>query len=1220
MASEKPDVMKFLIDVDASRAQKTVAVFTRLQTKSLKAITQSSGDTNKGMENLLKASKRFGTEFSKKIKLSTDMMDHLNNEMKALPQYIDKARRAEEKHVKVITAKRDALQKLKVEQSNAAKGSKEAEGYKVAVKVAQRELESKEAAYAMARKTTSELEKQASILDNIEKNQKGTNFTKVFEEASEEMASNLRREMEGNFKDLVMFDGKKTRQALSDGMSEAVGSLKAKDFGGVVKGLGSMLGGGMKGAAGKLTRVGMAAKADPAASGMAKALGGLAGKMGPMLETFAKMGPMLSAVSGGIMAMVKLFIDAQAQVKEFNSQILATASTGEFMADNFNNADAAAEELTQTLDSIRNSAFDAKQNLAWGTTGKDHAAFLNVLNAEGVSLKRISEEAAAAGKSSGQFSADMVHAAVAYSRTMGVSLNEVASLQTEMMGDLGMSFESAKKEFAEMERSSAESGIAQNKFFNIIKSVSSDLSLYNMRMEDSVHLLTLLGKTMNPRNAQKFMQETMQGFKNMGRTEKLKMTLLAGEGKTREILEKDMVSKTQDVSSKIRDALKDAGQNVDVKDIEAAVKSGSDAAEKYIGMVPKQLQGDFRDAVTQMDIDRKRMGKGTFGTATATGNLGMGGVLDMYKAAIGRFGGGSNLEDAAGSIGGEMIAEQLGVSQEKLDSMIKLERAVKMQQKKLVQEAKDAGKSDEEIAKIDKMGTQDIIASMSQSDQEKLKQETKVENYAKQQTDLTMTVTKQLEILIDFLMNEYYNVIVGIWDTILDFPGLRDKNKKANLDFAKTVKSVKDSEVTKAATAAGGDRYQFRAQIVQTEGYKKIEDALDGLNKGAEGFKKSKDTRNALFQSGDVGGAALDEAKNNETIRKKLARAQAEKMVKLAYPDADEDYLSKRTDDMAGIYEKQMKEGNFQGTIDRSTVENDAGLYDEDLNKIAKKIVWHSDPDQFAKSFAGIRDTATGGPAAPAPGTPGAPATGTTSPTGQTAATDKAKMGGTNAPTAATTGSPAAGQANVSNAVAKLGGGPIATAAVSQGVGVKADEMPANTKQADQTISSIEDVQTKLNKVKLDKPFMKNEFQARVEAGVLDAVRTALLEYYLYSGLDKTELLKSGAQGSDVPHLLDEMRKPEYTGGGKTLPVGFKPDPSKHATGGMVLKPPAGEAFASVAPGETIVPKGGFGGGGGGAGTVNQTFQAGVDPNFAKYIDHRTKQAIVEWNRKAPRT
>jgi hypothetical protein len=302
---------------------------------------------------------------------------------------------------------------------------------------------------------------------------------------------------------------------------------------------------------------GIGGKAMEGVGAAMKGMGGIMGKLGPMIGSLAKLGPILSMTAGALVAIVKLMIDAEAQAKEFQKDLLASASTGEFLAKNAYRADAAFEDLKGTVTDIRNSAFNLKQNLDWGTTSKDHLAFRNVLTQEGVSIARMADEFDRA-KKAGQATGDAVTyygqqtaVAIAYSRNFGVALNDITQFQAQMMTELGSSFQDVNKEFANMQIAAGDSGMAMNKFFAIMRGVSSDLSLYNMRMEDAVGLLNKLGKVMSPQNAQKFMGTLMQGFKGMGRLDRLRMTLLAGEGKTRQVFEKDAKNRETALAQKL---------------------------------------------------------------------------------------------------------------------------------------------------------------------------------------------------------------------------------------------------------------------------------------------------------------------------------------------------------------------------------------------------------------------------------------------------------------------------------------------------------------------------------------------------------------------------------------------------------------------------------------------------------------------------------------------
>ena len=1115
-----------------------------------KQATRKAGDVTKHWDRemgaVLSKVKEVGVEYASSLKLSARQLSLVNKQFVHLDRSIKNATKELENKEQALSACNDELKAMlayekRMAQSEEKMGAAEVERLRTA-KAASAQAE---ADVKSLRGRVDMLRESLELTKQMERAQGSANYSKVFEESAEEFAKSLKDKSEDAFRSALKDAASHSKTDMGKGLqaafSEAASSLRSRDFSGLV---GSALSGGSavaKGAAGGVTRAAMQGAVNPEAGAMAKSLAGMASKLGPLFETLAKIGPIVGAVAGSVLALVKLFLDADAAAKEFNKELLSTASTGEFLAESGGDSFAAYDKLEKTLKGVRDAANDFAENNKWGITKKDHLAVLNVLNAEGVSFKRMETEAANARKEVGAFSADMVHVAVGYSRIFGVSLNEIASFQSEMMTDLGMSFQSSRKEFQTMQDAAGEAGMAQNRFFATIKSVSSDLALYNMRIEDSVHLLTMLGKTMNPRNAAKFMQETVQGFKGMGRSEKLKMTLLAGEGYTREVFKKDRQAKIEDIAGKISAG----GAHGSLEDIKAAVAKGGEAAESYLKDLPKELQGTLREGVTQLEIDNKRAGKGVFGLSGATGNFGMGSVLDMYKKAITRFSGGDSLEDAAGSIGGEMMAEQLGVSQERLDAMIKLEKAVNAQKNELVRQGK---KTKEQVAK---MGTQDILQTMDKDAQERLKSETNVESFAQQQAKATISINDQLGNIMDWLMNQFYNLMSGMYDAILDIPGVGGGARKRDRAVVQALNSGGNAFSYTAAKAASGAftgkaAESARNAVVDSPEWKQLVSFITSKQTdGPELQRQLNAVDTALKGLSGMGGDRLQSAMT-------LAGISKDKMAKLT-----------------GVGSKPAATGS---SIRQSM--RDAGLSYEEVQQVAAKLGWTTgaDPkslvDTTSTMAAMQRDAGIAKSAAGAPSTP------------VTAVTPN-----------------------------------------TTGPAPKKDEMPATVAQADATKDAIEEVRDGQKNMKLDPTFTKGKYKDAVNEAVLDAIRIGLYEYWMYSGLDKDQVIRAGLTGTSLGPTVSL-----WAGNGKKTGAGYGEVTSSlaksatanaNAVGGTVLNPAPGEVLASVAPGETIVPKGGFKGSGGSSYTVNQTFSGpgGNDTAFARFIDQRTRQALVEWER-----
>ena len=124
----------------------------------------------------------------------------------------------------------------------------------------------------------------------------------------------------------------KTGAELAEGFKDAVGAMSGKDIFGFGKAGMRISGGLLKGLA-KVSMAkgaGIAAKGEMMGGGVGAALKGVGGAMksvGPLLGSLGKLAPVLGIVGSSLMAVVKLFLDADAAVKEMNRTVLEGGST-----------------------------------------------------------------------------------------------------------------------------------------------------------------------------------------------------------------------------------------------------------------------------------------------------------------------------------------------------------------------------------------------------------------------------------------------------------------------------------------------------------------------------------------------------------------------------------------------------------------------------------------------------------------------------------------------------------------------------------------------------------------------------------------------------------------------------------------------------------------------------------------------------------------------------
>lgn len=947
-------------------------------------------------------------------------------------------------------------------------------------------------------------------------------------------------------------------------------SLFQKDIKGAVQDLAPLLGKSLKGMAKgglflKGAGAGMQARGkDMGGAGglglqamgkLTKGIGSIGASMAPVMQAFAKLGPLVGLIGSGIMAIVKLFIDAEAQAKEFQKSILDSASTSEFFYSNMRNANSAAEDLNVTLKTVRDTSHDFSFNNAWGIMAEDHAKILNTLNQEGVSLKALQMEAVGAAAATGKtvrtaedarealtsYQQELVATSIAYSRALGIPLQEINQMQGEMMTDLGMSLQDTKNAFHEVTRSAAESGVASNKFFAMIRGVSQDLSMYNTRMGDAVKILGLMNKVMNPKNASKFFQTVTQGLKNMGQDDRLRLNLLTG-GRAGEDIKKDIARKQSDLAGTIGKTL-----GMDSKQVQSDLadpKKAQGIWDALAKAAPERV-GSLREAHLETKIDASAAKKGVYGQAFAMENASAGTALDIMKKALVGWGGGKNLQDGAGSIGMTKMAENLGIGTEQLRNMMKLEAALEEQKQALVAKGTVTQKQ------ADEMSSNELFDKLDKGTQEQLKNANEEINYAKQQTELTDTVIKKLERLIQFLMNQVYNAMTGIWDTILETMGSADH--KASRAISKQMDKSSNQDLQDAWKSSGGNQWAFRGEMAKSKG---VEELVGKMKSGSNEGTMAANNMLSLMGAGDLKDAFKD----------------------------------------AGLEDKYS---SWSGND-----ENFHNLAPEDQNKVIEKMVGRLDPQVLAKNYEKLRsDAGLSGSSSQAPPTAGTPTTSTPEYDMRQDANSEIPMkkwAGAGQPPAAP---PATDTAKPSAAPSP------ATTPVSEKTGASQIDV------AKTQVDAVQAVESTLSRTQFDRSFLKGDFSRTMEESVLSAVRQALFEYYLYSEVTdrKSVLDYMGATGMSPTEFSKNLGSSGKTAGDFTkLDANAEGGLVTGVGGGLAtVRAAAGEGLASVGRGERIMPAGA-----GGSPSVNISVQGIGGNDLAKVIEAKVIDGIAEYKRR----
>lgn len=605
-----------------------------------------------------------------------------------------------------------------------------------------------------------------------------------------------------------------------------------------------------KGHAAKMMQKGGASKV--AGAGL-KAVSGMSKGFGELFSMLSKIGPIISLASTFMMSFIKIMIDAESAAKEFNKQLLSTSGTAEFM-DGMRSTQDGVNALDKTLTASR-KGYEDFSNVQWGISKDMAAGFQSALSSEGVSLRRFDDEIS---KSTGYVKdhATAVQMGVAYSRAFGVSLNEISQLQGDLMANVGMGLDSVQSSFQNMVASASDAGMASNKFFGIVRSFSADLTLFSLRMEDVTKVLKTLSKTMDPREAQRFLQELSKDYTG-GITDNLKHAVVAGDVTIRATGSKELEDKLSTLIPQIAQELGKDANDPQMTELIRIIKDPNRgrALSKWTLKQGAKLNSGIMSGITKAMIfsDRQRTQVGRAANMADYGPLAK---VNVNLAELRRIMQNSNLQltDLSSLGDAEMLAaEQSGTATvKKLEGLQALAYGAQQLQAELLQRVQSgvplsdkdkemmsklgvpAGSTDA-AAQLEKIFEQDkdlsrTFSSMDRTQAEQLTDGAKQIDFQKQTADFQVSLMDKLGVLSDILLGRIYEVLHAIWldieDFIAKFSGKGDfgvaERAAARTGNPELIKAFQDnqgslSDATKTAIEGVGNQLLAKVEKAQKE-------------------------------------------------------------------------------------------------------------------------------------------------------------------------------------------------------------------------------------------------------------------------------------------------------------------------------------------------------------------------------------------------------------------
>jgi hypothetical protein len=659
------------------------------------------------------------------------------------------------------------------------------------------------------------------------------------EEAGESLSEPLR--------DLLSKDAPTLmRRAMRTLMSSHGAALKVRDFGADLSQRGSkmMAGGGLAGKVG---------------GGAAKAGGELTKMFGSLAGVITKIGPILSVAGSFMMSFVKIMIDAESAAKDFNKQILATTSTSGYLRRNFGSVSNATAALDDSLRAARDGAMDFSM-VQWGISKETAAAFQSAITAEGVALDRLGNATASATENAEAHSRS-IQVGVAYSRAFGVSLSEIAQLQGSLMADLGMGAKGVQASFQTIADGADQAGMETNKFFGIVRSFSSDLSLFTLRLAEISKVMGVLGKTMDPRKMGQFLQALNGKFRG-GVLDNLKFSMLAGP-KSRDIVKDDAADKLTNLTSDLKEALGEGSENA-ISELLNVMKGDRDPLKiaqwqaKYLA--DAMNKGPLSDSIQDnINVQNKLASGDKIDQAALMDGLApLRKLQTLEEMSVQRFG---RSLDKLGGISLAAMEEVSGMKTDEIEMFKRLKQGIMQGQAELIQRVTTGKQTPSDLAQLSKLkvsktgaegakelegifrsanGLDAYMKSLDKSQRELLDDSSKQIDYQSNTASFQTSVMDRIGIIADILLNRIYGVMTDIWGSIIEIIGLMKFGRDKGAEFGRAqlaANKSKDAQLAQVFSDANGNLTKAKTDAIEKVGAR----AQDNVKKALSEYGALKD-------------------------------------------------------------------------------------------------------------------------------------------------------------------------------------------------------------------------------------------------------------------------------------------------------------------------------------------------------------------------------------------
>ena len=655
-----------------------------------------------------------------------------------------------------------------------------------------------------------------------------------------------------------------------------------------------------------------------------------------ILNVLTKIGPVLLGVTAVLGGLAAIFTAVMNQTLEYNKAILDGASALDIFGAS---ALDAGFNMRGSLKIIREAALDVA--LVTGQTAENVIQAIMAYNNSGVSLKTLQGQFSKTGDAMEAYT-EMAYFASTYTKTLGVSVDELTGQYGDLFTKAGMGLEGIKDSFQAIATAAMASGMNVKDFFTTVSQTTSGLALYNLRLEDTSKQLLGLTKILGKEKAKEMVGAEGQ-LGGAGYDEKFRSGMLVKK-RGEKIFKGSFDRQSQSFEKDARAALGDSYDNI-LGGLMSDSKRLADMSGEELGRLEQKIAkagGVQGDALARRLRNVRQVAIGAQGGAAnmATGMGGLGPMEDLaMRIQKGMSLIGEQSLDAMRDLPSrKFFEEQSGISGRQFDELSAIMNRIKSQ-------PGAEGMTDAEA--FTRLAKGEIpLSEEDRKTLEDMKPPESMEKLLQKQVNETTSVNDTLKNLIAGLLESLSEIVSSILDGLVSWmPDSFGAAKKARMELLDTKERIRGRKEDIKTKEEQLREYKGKVALLPEgpgkdlalEQIEALQQNID-VEKARLAFDEKIEKEN---KAGKSGTAAQVGATGVSTLTKKLRKAPT-----IGGRQSDnEPYeaLVPKTQEQLLAETEAAKEAQIKADADRSAAERKSQKTDDDTKKILENIEENSE-------------------------------------------------------------------------------------------------------------------------------------------------------------------------------------------------------------------------------------------------------------------------------------